>query len=237
MILNAPIESEKALTDVLRDLPIANDWDEVAEAAESSATIRDRVGRHISSIWEAKSKKEKENLRQQAMTSQEAFRVLLDAIRSVLPEAYDIDRDPQGVLSWARTALTYTERYPLKVESPPNTIEGLYSVVAVIIDQYRQLIEHNGLNRELYDNDGKPKHESSSQRLFFAVALSYCQANNLDISPEVDSGSGQIDFKFSHGYNVKVLVEIKLSTNNKVVRGYEKQLEVYKATEQTNKAV
>jgi hypothetical protein len=74
------------------------------------------------------------------------------------------------------------------------------------------------------------------QRLFFAVADSYCKANNLDISPEVDTGTGEIDFKFSHGYASRILVEIKLSDNPKVVGGYERQLEVYKKAEHTMRA-
>ena len=35
------------------------------------------------------------------------------------------------------------------------------------------------------------KQEAVKPAVFFAVGLSYCQANNVDVSPEVDSGSGQ----------------------------------------------
>ena len=40
-----------------------------------------------------------------------------------------------------------------------------------------------------------------------------------------------MDFKFSEGYKARVLVEIKLSTNPKLLHGYEKQLEAYKKAE------
>ena len=105
-----------------------------------------------------------------------------------------------------------------------------------IIKRYRQLIENNGLAKELYRDNRKPRHESTSQRLFFAIAYCYCEANNLDISPEVDSGTGHIDFKFSKGFNCRVLVEVKLSTNTKLLPGYTRQLEAYKAAEQTMRA-
>ena len=36
------------------------------------------------------------------------------------------------------------------------------------------------------------------------------------------------------GYHGRVLVEIKLSTNNKLVRGYTRQLEAYKTAEETS---
>jgi hypothetical protein len=67
------------------------------------------------------------------------------------------------------------------------------------------------------------------------VAYSHCKANNLDLSPEADTGSGRIDFKFSRGRD-RVLVELKLSRNPNVVHGYETQLEVYRAAEQTIRA-
>jgi hypothetical protein len=72
---------------------------------------------------------------------------------------------------------------------------------------------------------------------FFAIAYSYCKANNVDIAPEVDSGSGQVDFKFSKGFNSRVLVEVKLSTNSKLVQGYKSQLEIYKESEETMHAI
>ena len=49
-------------------------------------------------------------------------------------------------------------------------------------------------------------------------------------------GGGPIDFKFSRGYNARVLVEMKRSGGT-VVHGYEKQLEFYKAASQTDFAV
>ena len=51
------------------------------------------------------------------------------------------------------------------------------------------------------------------------------------------SGIDQIDFKFATGFKERVLVEIKLSTNPKVVLGYTTQLELYKAAQQTMRAI
>ena len=96
-------------------------------------------------------------------------------------------------------------------------------------------MEKNGLWYLLW-HDGKPRHEKAAQRLFFAVADAYCKANGLDISPEIDSGAGPVDFKFSSGYEARVLVEIKLSTG-KVVHGYTTQLEAYKDAEGTTRAI
>jgi hypothetical protein len=79
---------------------------------------------------------------------------------------------------------------------------------------------------------GKPRPEKAAQRLFFAVAHAYCKANNIDLTPEADTGNGPVDFKMSIGFSGRVLVEIKLSTNSKILSGYSKQLEVYKKAEE-----
>jgi len=49
-------------------------------------------------------------------------------------------------------------------------------------------------------------------------------------------GGGPIDFKFSRGYDARVLVEMKRSGGT-VVHGYEKQLKFYKTASQTDHAI
>src|SRR5690606_2971022 len=65
------------------------------------------------------------------------------------------------------------------------------------------------------------------------MADCFCKANNVDVSPEANMGGGPIDFKFSDGYNARVLVEMKRSSGT-VKHGYEKQLEIYKDASRTN---
>ncbi|MCB1055595.1 MAG: hypothetical protein KDD11_08805 [Acidobacteria bacterium] len=223
--------------DVLRALPIAADWDDIADAALESDQIRDRVNRHIAHIWAAKTNRDKTELRNEALASREAFEVLLAAIHAVPTDAYDLDSDPDGYLAWSQ-AINISKRYPLNLSKPQRlSPEAAEQVVTEIVAQFRHLIEERGLNRELYRGDGSPRHESTAQRLFFAVSYSYCKANDLDVSPELDTGNGRIDFKFSQGFECRVLVEIKLSSNPKVVAGYERQLESYKAAEETARAL
>ena len=87
-----------------------------------------------------------------------------------------------------------------------------------------------------HNNDGTHKNESFAQMLFFAIAHSYCEANNLDISPEPNSGNGPIDFKISQGFNDKINIEMKLSTNTKLLHGYKSQLAIYNKAENTNQS-
>jgi hypothetical protein len=225
-------------TDILRDLPIAHDWDGIANAARQNEELRNRINKHVASLWLRKTKRDKSHLKSQALSNKEAFETLLKAIKSAPAKSYDINSDPEGVITWATKGEQFAEKFPLKLKRKSvDNLDGVFVIVKEIVAQFRHLIENNGLNKELYQSNKTPRHESTSQRLFFAIAYAYCRANNIDVSPEIDTGSGKIDFKFSSGFNDRVLVEIKLSTNPKVASGYQTQLEVYKAAEETTKAI
>jgi hypothetical protein len=224
--------------DILRDLPVAHDWDSVVDAAKANAEHRDRVNLHIAELWATKTKRDKAELKSQALRSKGAFETLLLVVNSADSTAYDAEHDPNGLVLWAQKGHDYASKYPIQLCAPTlGSIEDLLSMVKTIIAQFRHLIERCGLNKELYVSGRKPRHESTAQRLFFAVAFSYCKANNLDISPEIDTGNGKVDFKFSQGFEIRVLVEIKLSTNSKIKSGYSAQLEEYKDAQLTSRAV
>lgn len=224
-------------SDVLRDLPVANDWDEVCQVASDNQAIRDDVNALIGDIWVKKTRKDKQELKKNLLSSREAFIILMDAVHNINPKEYDQISDPQGILVWRKVLQVIATDFPLEIEPPVEpSVDSFYEIVMKIVEQFTYLIEKRGLWRELW-HDNKRRPEKSTQRLFFAVADSYCKANNLDINPEIDTGTGQIDFKFSFGYDCRILVEIKLSDNPQVVHGYEKQLEIYKESEQTDKGV
>jgi hypothetical protein len=98
-------------------------------------------------------------------------------------------------------------------------------------------VENKGLWKELWDEENKPRKEESVQRLFFSIAYPYCAACNIDITPEANAGNGPVDFKLSYGFDSKVVIEIKLSTNTRLVHGYEKQLEIYKCADDTDEGI
>jgi hypothetical protein len=84
-----------------------------------------------------------------------------------------------------------------------------------------------------YNDSGSRRHERFAQLLFFAVADTYCAANNLDLNREPNAGRGPVDFKVSRGYGARVNVEVKYSSNNKLLAGFTKQLEIYNRAERT----
>jgi hypothetical protein len=152
------------------------------------------------------------------------------------PKAYDISSDPAGLRSWIEIHQNIATEFPLTLVRPKEeSVQSLTNLVSKIIEQYAWLIEERGLSRLLWEKKNEKRvHESIAQMLFFAVADCYAKANNIDITPEADMGRGTVDFKFSSGYEARVLVEIKFSDHGYVVSGYEKQLEIYKSAERTN---
>ncbi|WP_164512373.1 hypothetical protein [Oceaniglobus ichthyenteri] len=220
-------------SDILRDLPIATDWSDVADAASKNAELRSRVNVQIARMWRVKSKKDKGEIRRWALSDKSSFETFMEMLRGANPTAYDMHGDPLGEVFWRKIAATLAQQEPLEISAPPKMdLAGVETVVRIIIEQFRFLIEDRRFSEELY-HQGKPRPEISAQRLFFAVAHAYCKANNLDLTPEAETGNGPVDFKVSAGFLGRAVVEIKLSRNPKIVDGYTKQLETYKVAEET----
>ncbi len=219
--------------DILRDLPVAKDWSDVSDAAYKNEELRRRVNEHIAELWRSKTLKDKEELRKWALSEKAAFEDFMQMIRGAEKKAYDAAADPAGELFWRGVAAKVAAEQPFRLNAPARfDIDCVASVVEQIIEQFRFLIEDRRFSEELYSG-GTPRPEKAAQRLFFAIAYAYCKANNLDLTPEADTGNGPVDFKVSQGFTGRVLVEIKLSTNGKLVAGYTRQLQTYQTAEET----
>ena len=224
-------------TDIVRDLPIATDWSDISRAVKANEDLRERVSGRIGEIWATMSREDKARVKAAALSSKESFEQLLEMLREVPKESYDFTKDENGEVFWARLT-KIAQEHPLKFQggTSPSSPEEAMKLVEEIVLQFQDIIENKGIWKELWTDDKKPRKEKAAQRLFFTVAYSYCKANNLDVTPEADAGNGPVDFKFSSGFNARVLVEIKLSTNS-LLHGYEKQLEIYKKADDTDHGI
>lgn len=221
--------------DILRELPVAHDWSDVADAADKNQQLRDRVNKEIGDLWAIRTRKDKQNARVAALRNRRAFETLMAAVGLTDKVPYDPGEDREGHYLWRKALNEIASEFPVTIEKPQaETIQELERVTDQIIKTFADLVENKGQWFHFWHR-AECRHERAVQRFFFAVAEVYCKANGLDISPETDSGGGPVDFKFSVGYNARVLVEIKLSTG-KVVSGYRAQLEAYKMAESTSRA-
>lgn len=211
--------------DILRDLPMANDWSDVWAASFHNVKLRETVSALLAGIAKPTIAEQKEALKRAALSSPE---VLDDFIEAVKAQAatYDPNEDALGYYKFRQMLIDHglvatTKKYDLSVGP-----EMIRQVVLDAIATFAHHVEHGNLWEELWIGD-KPKRERASQLLFYAIADAYCKANGIDINPEVNMGGGPVDFKFSAGYSARVVVEMKKSGGT-VEHGYEKQLEYYK---------
>lgn len=240
-LVESPLTGEGILLvpcDVVRSLPFAADWSDIGRVARENEELREQLNQKIGGIWTSMTRKEKDKAKIAALQSKASFETLLELIQTAAPEPYDFVNDKDGEVFWRKLLTSIALNHPKDLSKFSNkklTIDDVDAIVLEILEQFQDLVENKGLWKELWTEDGKSRKEKAAQRLLFAVAYSYCKANDLDLSPEADSGNGPVDFKLSQGFESKVVVEIKLSTNGSVVHGYEKQLEIYKKADDTER--
>ena len=219
--------------DIVRDLPLATNWEEVIQAAQHNEKVRDAfngiVGRAVRAF--IKGIKKNPSL---LTSSRDKMETLLQVYNEAEVEPYDIRKDPQAydrLVKYAQELEAQVQASATKVESVDELITFVRTEV---IEQYRRCIENNAGNTLLYHRKGKnavdptrPIKEDAAQTLFYLTADILCRVNNVFLSREPNAGQGAVDFSMGKGYLEKILVEIKKSNNNNLLDGFNKQLTSY----------
>ena len=133
-------------TDILRHLPIATDWSEVADAASKNQQLRNRVNRDIARLSTRTSRKDKGELRLCAMSGKDEFETFLEMIRAAGARGYNTATDPQGVLILQRIGATFAADEPLTIEKPATfDVDGVAKVVLIPTQAKRNLSSRSGI--------------------------------------------------------------------------------------------
>lgn len=114
-------------------------------------------------------------------------------------------------------------------KSADDTHEEAYRRVIYL----KQVIENNDGYRIFYVK-GQPIKRESDLQLMFRLTW---YASQDDVNSEVNNGRGPVDYKISRGSKDSTLVEFKLASNSKLKQNLAKQVEVYKAANQTKKSI
>jgi hypothetical protein len=225
---------------LLRDIPVALDWSYRDLVAEQNEELRETVNRIAGESWKQVVQAfTKGELKDFALNHPDLINDAVEIYRAKSAQTYDFNEDRSGEASWLPAAQVAVRENPLRLELSANpTTDQVFELIRTICIKFKSLIEDNGLSRLLYDSDGRPKHETASQLLFYGIAESYCHANGLMIARESDGGRGPVDFKFGTNMQNSVLVEIKKSTNTSGLRnGIESQLPIYMNAEGSKRAI
>ena len=225
--------------DILRKLPVAHDWRDIDVVCMHNEFLRQKVNQLIGRTWRDATKRiTKRDLRSVLIDHPGALLDLIEQYKSKRGIAYNFQTDPDGEILWHETAQQYTNNYPLDLSQYRKvSAENIMDVVQAICTQFKRLVEENGLHQLFYDDEGCLKRERAAQLLFFGIADAYCEVNDLDLSREPNAGRGPVDFKISYGYQAKVNVEIKYSSNPHLNDGYLSQLPVYNQAEKTQHSI
>lgn len=141
--------------------------------------------------------------------------------------AYDLGVDPSGKVRWYATGKAIAESLNLPL---PSDRGDFCTFVGRIVQAFKHEIEERGGWRILWNGDD-PASEKVVQALFNVIVVHYCRANDVDVSPESNAGRGPVDFKFSHGWDARAVVETKLANNSKYWDGVQVQTPQYMTSE------
>jgi hypothetical protein len=179
----------------------------------------------------------KENLRKVVSENKDFFKDLLKEYLEELKKErnpYDLRNDPSMLGEFKEILEKIKDKLP-KFDDLGKSKESLKNHVENIISQFKRFVESKEGYYLLFNDDGKPRGERACQTFFWGIADTMCrQGNGPDISPESKTGKGLIDFKFSEGYNNKILVEIKRASNSKLHSGLTNQLPAYLESEEVD---
>ena len=220
--------------DVLRDLPVTENWRDVWEAAEHNQTLRDKLSVMLAGIVQPTIAEQKEAIRKAVTQSAAVFDAFLEAVKSAAT-SYNQNDDVQGYFVF-RDILRKTKiSNSGQIYDIRKTPERILALILDALDVFRHMVENGNLWESLWAGN-QPKRERAAQLIFFAIAEGYCRAHGMDNISEPNFGGGPVDFVFGDGQKSRVLVEMKKSTGS-VENGYTKQLEKYKVSAQTDFAV
>ncbi len=213
----------------LRTLPTFEEG--VFDAVDENEILRRKVNSMIGKDWK---KTSKNKLKQIIFADKDSISEFISSYVNEAKDSYDFERDADFKVNWLDEGRKFVEVHPLKINKTHTLNDAsIKAVVINIIGYFKHAIENLGLDRILYAKDGKVHNEDTLQKLFLAISYQHCKNNDLDIAPETALGGGAIDFKISHGFSSKFLVELKWDKNPKLVQGYEKQMGRYAECEET----
>jgi hypothetical protein len=220
--------------DILLDLPIALNCGDIDAVCDVNEKLRQRVNAIIGDAWEEATRISKRDLKRLLLEEPEVLRRLIEKYKNMPTVRYDFENDPAGEIIWHSASVRYVKDFPLELSLPNLPApEDVLQTVITICNKFKDLIENNGLSELLYIEADKPKKESAAQKLLYGIADAYCEVNKLDVSPETNAGRGSVDFKISAGYASRVVVETKLTTNQRLLHGFDTQITEYQKAEKT----
>lgn len=158
----------------------------------------------------------------------------LENIKAESHQGYDVEADPQGLVSWFEDGQSAHALSPGKARATvPSSPTDFNIWVQNLIDDFKYVVEETDAWQLLWNEDRTShRKEQIAQAVAGIMWRAECKASNVDISKEVNMGRGPVDFKFSQGWNRRALIEVKFIESSHFFTGASRQLPQYLVTEQ-----
>lgn len=154
------------------------------------------------------------------------FEDYFNLLKNTKHEASDF-RDRQLFYKFNKFMKNIGSEIPLKATDKSDE-ESLVSFVEAVINQYKRIVEKRQGWELFFDENDKIKPERIMQILFWDIADTMVQLNGkISVHAESQTGRGPVDFKFTEGFDKKIVVEIKKIKSPEFYSGYFKQLPTY----------
>lgn len=219
--------------DILHELPIAQSWEDIDRVISENQSIRDEINEAVGEEWSKWATRKKKNfIKEEIFKNPEKCSRVINKYRTETAEVFDPNRDVDYFVAKLWDKITNIENLlECKIKEKPNS----FSLSIDIINFFKKWIENNR-GWEVINSVESKKREKIVQRIIHLAGKSFIEANDLDFSCEPDEGRGPVDFKISRGAD-KTIIELKLSTNQQYLHGYEVQVEEYAKAENTNQMI
>lgn len=219
--------------DILHKLPIAESWEDIDNVIEKNIAIREELNREILDGWaKYKAWQKKAYILNEIFKKKERFHRVIKAYKEESLDLVDISYDSDYYLDlvtkdFSKENISWSSFIKSEIDT--------YSASLEILNIFGHWVEYNK-GWELIQEINSNKREKAVQRLLHLGCKNYIEVNNLDSNFETDMGRGPEDLKISRGGD-KTVIEIKLSSNNQYMHGYETQIEEYANAEKTKNRI
>lgn len=218
--------------DILHELPVAESWENVEYVVIQNSILRAVMNAEVASEWQKyTTTQRKDYLKRDVFKNPDTCMRVIEGYRKEELDVFDPYKDFQYFLT---KLCQMFENLGFNWKTEKKAVDS-YIAAHDILSFFKQWVEHNK-GWEVIQNADSRNREKIVQRVMHYGALSYIKANYLDMSCEPNEGSGPVDFKVSNGGD-KTIIEVKLSSSNQYLHGYEVQIDAYGRAESTDKLI
>ena len=216
--------------DILHELPIARSWDDIDRVVNENETIRREMSEIVGKEWRKLATSQKKRyIKDFIFMKPHLVSKVIDDYKATSVETYNIYQNIDYMIDRLINQIIKTKGELALMK------KNSYEAALEIIREYKEWVE-NKKGFDVLRNVNSRNEEKVVQKTLHGSASYYCKINDLDISPEPNSGRGPVDFKISRGGD-KTVIEIKLISNNDCLHGFEVQIEEYARSEETDNKI